>query len=171
MAVIRRNGTNTFRTQRVEHNIKIPHLITNLQPLYLRAKPRARTALDIRANCFTNMPRAPADFVSRRELENELTGLLNDERHEIITLVGSGGIGKTTLSLEVLNRLVNGERFALIVWFSARDIELTPKGPKQVRPFVLDAKDLSKEYVSLLQPAEATDSDFDPVVHFSGGAN
>ena len=93
------------------------------------------------------MPPAPADFISRQELENELTGLLNDERHEIITLVGSGGIGKTTLSLQVLNRLVDGERFALIVWFSARDIELTPKGPKQVRPFVLDAKDLSKEYL------------------------
>ena len=125
-------------------------------------------ALDTRANCFTNMPRAPADFISRQELENELTGLLNDERHEIITLVGSGGIGKTTLSLQVLNRLVHGKRFALIVWFSARDIELTPKGPKQVRPFVLDAKDLSKEYVSLLKPAEATIKGFDPVAHFSG---
>ena len=125
-------------------------------------------SLDIRANCFTNMPRAPADFVSRLELENELTGLLNDERREIITLVGSGGIGKTTLSLQVLNRLVDGARFALIVWFSARDIELTPKGPKQVRPFVLDARDLSKEYVSLLEPAEATNKDFDPVAHFSG---
>ena len=124
-------------------------------------------ALDIRANCFTNMPHAPADFVSRLELENELTDLLIDERHEIITLVGTGGIGKTSLSLQVLNRLVDGERFALIIWFSARDIELTPKGPKQVRPFVLDAKDLSKEYVSLLKPAEATKKAFDPVAHFS----
>ena len=113
------------------------------------------------------MPRAPADFVSRGELERELTALLDDERHEIITLVGSGGIGKTTLSLEVLNHLVFGERFGLIVWFSARDIELTPEGPKQVRPFVLDAKDLSREYVSLLQPAEAADRDFDPIAHFT----
>ena len=124
-------------------------------------------SLDIRGNCFTNMPRRPADFVSRPELEDELTRLLNDDRHEIITLVGSGGIGKTTLSLEVLNHLVYGERFALIVWFSARDIELTPKGPKQVRPFVLDAKDLSREYVSLLQPAEAMGKNFDQVAHFS----
>ena len=124
-------------------------------------------SLDVFGNCFTNIPRAPVDFVSRRKLEKELTDLLDDERREIITLVGSGGIGKTTLSLEVLNRLVHGERFALIVWFSARDIELTPKGPKQVRPFVLDVKDISKEYVSLLQPEEATASSFDPVAYFS----
>ena len=123
-------------------------------------------SLDIRGNCFTNVPQTPTDCVSRRELEKELTGLLDDERHEVITLVGSGGIGKTTLSLEVLNRLVYGERYALIVWFSARDIELTPKGPKQVRPFVLDVKDLSREYISLLQPADATDRNFDPVAHF-----
>ena len=62
-------------------------------------------SLDIRANCFTNMPGSPADFVSRRELENELTSLLNDERHEIITLAGTGGIGKTTLSSRGLESL------------------------------------------------------------------
>ena len=123
--------------------------------------------LDLRGNCFTNMPPPHADFVSRQELERELTVLLNDERHEIITLVGSGGIGKTTLSLQVLDRILYGKRFSLVIWFSARDIELTPKGPKQVRPFVLDVRDLSKEYVSLLQPEDSTNKDFDPVTNFS----
>ena len=123
--------------------------------------------LDIRGNCFTNMPGRPADFVSRKELEKELENLLNDERHEIVTLVGSGGIGKTTLFLEVLDRIAYGKRFDLIVWFSARDIELTPRGPKQVRPFVLDVRDLSREYVSLVEPAEALDRTLDAVTYFA----
>ena len=124
--------------------------------------------LNIRGNCFTNIPGRPVDFVSRKELENELESLLNDERHEIVTLVGSGGIGKTTLSLEVLDRIVFRERFSLIVWFSARDIELTPTGPKQVRPFVLDVKDLSREYVSLMNPEEARNKNFDAVAYLAG---
>ena len=133
--------------------------------------PRSETEgtheLDVRGNCFTNMPSPPLDVVSRHELELELNRLLRDERHEIVTLVGSGGIGKTTLSLVVLSQVTECERFASIVWFSARDIELTPSGPKQVRPFVLDVRDLAKEYVSLLQPAGGKARKFDPVGYFS----
>ena len=117
--------------------------------------------LDTVGSCFTNIPEPPSDFIHRDNLESELSRLLTDERHDIITLIGSGGIGKTSLTLQVLNGVAKGGRYALIVWFSARDIELTPQGAKQVRPFVLDIKDISKEYVALLQPSESQEPKFD----------
>jgi hypothetical protein len=106
--------------------------------------------LDVLGRCFTNPPRAPSDFIRRDELEEELHSLLLDQRHEIVTLIGRGGIGKTSLALKVLHDLSSDNRYDLIVWFSARDIDLTPGGPKQVRPRALDVKDLALQYASLV---------------------
>lgn len=135
------------------------------------ALPQSETegahSLDIIDECFTNIPQLPNEIIPRPKLEEELIALLRDERHEIITLVGRGGIGKTTLSLKVLNRLASYDRFSMIVWFSARDIELTSKGPKQVRPFILDIKDISKEFTNLMQPKEVKQPKFDHIAFLS----
>lgn len=119
--------------------------------------PKAETeglgVLEIRGNCFTNLPKPPSGYVSRPMLQEQLEQVLLDERRAVVTLHGPGGIGKTSLALEVLDRLTNHQRFEVIVWFSARDIELLPEGPKPVRPRVLAEKDVAKQYVSLLGPS------------------
>ena len=38
----------------------------------------------------------------------------------------------------------------MIVWFSARDIDLTPTGPKVVQPKTLTEKEIDKEYTKLI---------------------
>jgi len=101
-------------------------------------------ALEALGNCLTNIPRTPSDFIRRDELEAELRALLLDERHEIVTLIGRGGIGKTSLALKALHDLSSYDRYDLMVWFSARDIELTPSGPKQVRPGTVDINDVAR---------------------------
>lgn len=86
-------------------------------------------ALDTVGNCFGNLPPRPTDYVCREELEKDLTAVLTNDRHPIVTLVGRGGIGKTSLALETLYRIAHScERFIGIVWFSARDIDLLPHG-------------------------------------------
>jgi hypothetical protein len=118
-------------------------------------------ALVIHGNCFSNLPASPTGYVARSSLEGQLEQVLLDERRPIITLHGPGGIGKTSLALTVLHRVAQNSRFNVLVWFSARDIELLPEGPKPVRPQVLAEKDIAKEYASLLQPSK--ESRFDAV--------
>ncbi len=102
--------------------------------------------------CLSNAPDLIRDYVERPRLEDELHGLLIDDRHPIITLVGKGGIGKTSLSLRVLKRLYSDTRFEEIIWFSARDVDLQSSGPKPVRTSVLTRDDISQFYASLVRP-------------------
>jgi len=101
-------------------------------------------------NCFTNVPDLSRDYVERPKLEGELYELLIDDRRPIITLVGKGGIGKTSLSLQVIHKLYKDERYEAVIWLSSRDVDLQFSGPKPVRPFVLNPDDMSKLYAKLV---------------------
>ena len=97
-------------------------------------------------NLFSNMPPLPEHYVLRPALEEQLTRLLCDDRHPVITLQGRGGVGKTSLALEVLHEISRMDEFFGIVWFSARDIDLLPEGPKVVRPDVLSTDDIAQDF-------------------------
>jgi hypothetical protein len=107
-----------------------------------------------RGNCFTNAPDLVSDYVSRPKLEGELLKLLRDDKRSIVTLVGRGGIGKTSLALKVIPELYDGQHFEGIVWLSARDVDLQFTGPKPVRPLVLSPDDMGKFYAGLVLPSE-----------------
>jgi hypothetical protein len=51
-------------------------------------------------------------------------------------------------------------RFGAIFWFSSRDIDLLPEGPKLVRPHLLTEGDIAREFVRLVQPADAGSKGF-----------
>ena len=113
--------------------------------------------------CFANLPPSPKDYIPRAELEAELEKVLENDRHPVVTLVGRGGIGKTSLALQVLHHLAGSDkdRFFGMLWLSARDIDLLPAGAKLVKPSVLSVKDIIREIVALMQPTGASDSQFD----------
>ena len=98
---------------------------------------------------FTNLPMALEDYVHRNELENELKKVLMDEvRYPIVTLKGRGGIGKTSLAICVIDEILRNtpKRFDVVIWFSARDVDLLEEGPKQVQAVVANQTDISIEY-------------------------
>jgi hypothetical protein len=105
-------------------------------------------------NCFSNVPDLVTDYVSRPKLEEDLRKLLLDDKRPIVTLVGRGGIGKTSLALKVIQGLYDKQRYEGIVWLSARDVDLQFTGPKPVRPLVLSPEDMSKFYAGLVLPSE-----------------
>lgn len=115
-----------------------------------RSETQSLNDLDVVGNVLTNMPYLNTEYIKRVELEDELLKVLLNDRHPVITLLGRGGIGKTSLSLNVLQSLAEQERFKLIVWISARDIDLLDQGPKQVAPDVKTLKEIVKEYWSLV---------------------
>lgn len=102
---------------------------------------------------WTNLPPAPDAYVERYELEENVRNFLRNDRHPIITLVGRGGIGKTSLALRVLHSLTNEERFGAMIWFSARDIDLTQAGPKLTKPDILTETDISVQFSAMLRPS------------------
>ncbi|RWM22827.1 MAG: hypothetical protein E5X53_23500 [Mesorhizobium sp.] len=106
--------------------------------------------LDIQGRVFTNLPATTASYVRRPNLESEVRAALMNDRHPIVTLVGRGGIGKTSVALTVLREIAKTDRYDVIVWFSARDIDLMMSGAKQVQPRVLTDKDIAEEYRALI---------------------
>ncbi len=125
--------------------------------------------LEPQGNLFGNLPPRRSDYVTRPQLEDELSKVLLNDRHAVVTLVGRGGIGKTSLALQVLHGLAGGalaDRFFAVVWFSARDVDLTELGPKLVRPRVVSISDVADQYVALTTPAAASTKGFKKVEHF-----
>jgi tetratricopeptide (TPR) repeat protein len=115
----------------------------------------ARPNLDTLGMSFSNIPPKTPDYVSRPGLERELLEVLRDTRHPVVTMVGRGGIGKTSLALEGLHAIAQSGEFFAIIWFSARDIDLLHSGPKIVRPGVISKEDIAASLHDLLQPPGA----------------
>jgi hypothetical protein len=117
--------------------------------------------------CFSNAPDFLEDYVPRPALEGELHRLLLDDRRPVITLVGRGGIGKTSLSLKVIHDLYETGRYDAIVWLSSRDVDLQLAGPKPVRPNVISPEEMGRLYATLVLPADQVKvKGFNPRVFF-----
>lgn len=113
------------------------------------SETHARSSLGVRDNVLTNAPMPRPDYVTRASLETEVIELLRDDRRPVVTLGGRGGIGKTSLALQVIDQLTHESRYDNVWWFSSRDIDLLAAGPKQVRPDILNLDDIAREFASL----------------------
>jgi hypothetical protein len=133
----------------------------------LPASETRATKLDVLGNCYANLPPLQSGYVPRAELESALTAEILNEHHLAVTLIGRGGIGKTSLALATLQRIAVSDRYAAILWFSARDIDLLPQGPRQVSPDVRSERDMAKQLVRLAEPSEAGDKSFDALDFFA----
>lgn len=103
-------------------------------------------------NVFSNAPANVRDYIHRPALEGKIKGVVENDRHPIVTLVGRGGVGKTSLALATLDTISLSDRFDAAIWFSARDIDLTISGAKPVQPRVLTELDIAKQYIELVSP-------------------
>lgn len=113
----------------------------------------ASPELDVIGDTFSNIPTRPDGYVHRDELESELVRVLSDSRNPVITLKGRGGVGKTSLALAVLHDVLSVPDYFAAVWFSARDIDLLSRGPREVRPDVLSLDDIARLFNGLIRPA------------------
>ena len=126
--------------------------------------------LDSLENTLHNLPSQTSNYVPRPALEKELQEQLKaTDYHFVVTLTGRGGIGKTSTALRVLNQLMKSGScpYEVIVWFSARDIDLLVGGPKQVQAEGVSVEDFANEYVKLLMPGERNSKGFKPTEFLS----
>ena len=150
------NGTFRNGTYELHSLISDSRLRGDATPYLLPAteRPSSETegagSLELLDNVFANLPPGTPGYIGRPRLEAEINDAVADDRHPIVTLVGRGGIGKTSTALAVLHDLAKTDRFEMIVWFSARDIDLTLAGAKAVKPKVLTETEIAKEYIRLI---------------------
>ena len=117
-------------------------------------------SVELRAvgNVLTNLPEPRTDYVSREALEQDLQTVLADARHPVVAINGPGGIGKTSLALQVLHDLAESEAFSAVLWFSARDIDLDPvRGPLAVRPAGQSLSQFARQYWSYVEPTKLSE--------------
>jgi len=122
--------------------------------------------LDIFSNVFGNLPESSKHYVARPALEQELVERLKDRNHPIITLHGRGGIGKTSLALQVVHSLCADATplFDHVLWMSARDLELRPSGASDVRRHIANLDTVCRLLGPLLD-IEVSAEQFSRVLH------
>lgn len=129
-----------------------------------KSETEAPEALDVVGDLFAVLPSARGDYVRRTALEDELRSILANDRHPVVTLVGRGGIGKTSVALRVLHDFAEQDsEFEYIFWFSARDIDLLDQGPKAVNPQFLRLEDIATDFHTLISSHITVESDEGPL--------
>ena len=102
-----------------------------------------------RGKILTNAPELPDDYVDRHSLQEKLEDALG--HRQIITLKGTGGIGKTSLALWAVHKAGEANQFDVVLWFSSRDIDLRPGGAYEVDPDVTTVDDICQTAQKLLE--------------------
>jgi hypothetical protein len=132
------------------------------RPLHVYASAPAATrpdsetgglaALDASGPVLHNLPSPREAYVQRAILEAELRSVLRDplKRH-LVNVKGFGGIGKTSLVLHLSRELLTDPEcpYSQIIWISARDVDLTLRGPKPVQQAAGDLEDIFALYAAL----------------------
>lgn len=136
-----------------------------------QSETEGRPVLDPIGSTFTNIPPAPVRYITRPDLERRLEcELKTPERHPILTLTGPGGIGKTTIALKTVHEIamMKDTLYDVILWVSARDIDLLDVGPRQVSRRVFTREDIARAVVELLEPQERQSKNFSARKFFEG---
>jgi tetratricopeptide (TPR) repeat protein len=95
---------------------------------------------------LANLPRRPF-FVGREDEINAIFESLNpNSRTFIIGIEGIGGVGKSSLAIEVAHRCVEKELFESVIWISSKESMLTLHG---IEPVIPEAKSLSEILITI----------------------
>jgi DNA replication protein DnaC len=95
---------------------------------------------------FNNLPRPDFNdtgLIGRKQDLQKIISYLEDERTTILTLTGAGGVGKTSLALQVAYNLVELDKpiFDTILWVSLKTEYLGIEGIKQIKNAINNISD------------------------------
>ena len=92
------------------------------------------------ANIINNLPIADYEyeggFVGRTDDEEKIIKMLKSNSHRVITIAGAGGVGKSALTLKIVNDIIRDNiiEYDFIVWVSAKENKLSYLGIEDLEP-------------------------------------
>ena len=95
---------------------------------------------------LASLPRRPYFVGREEEIRNILRSLQPNSRTFIIGIEGVGGMGKSTLAIEVSHRCIENDLFESVIWISAKESVLTLHG---IEPVIPEAKTLSDILITI----------------------
>lgn len=111
-----------------------------IEHLASSGKEQEKTAL------LANLPRRPYFVGREEEIKTILQSLQPNNRTFIVGIEGIGGIGKSSLAIEVSHRCVENDLFESVIWISAKESVLTLHG---VEPIIPEAKSLTDILITI----------------------
>ncbi|WP_265822086.1 tetratricopeptide repeat protein [Geovibrio ferrireducens] len=83
-------------------------------------------------------------FVGREDDIKKISKLLLGDLHNVITITGAGGVGKTALALRIVQIILNGNptKFEGMVWLSAKEDKLSVVGIEDIEPTIKSYEEL-----------------------------
>ncbi len=97
-----------------------------------------------------NLPaRDYIEFIGReKEINNIINSLLHEKVH-VLSIDGIGGVGKSSLALEVAYKLKKDKIFDAIIWVTAKQSRLTYKGIEEMEYTLGNLEDLFNEILKV----------------------
>src|SRR6266540_6565276 len=99
-----------------------------------------------KSTALAKLPRRPYFVGREHELKTILQSLQPNSRTFIIGIEGIGGMGKSTLAIEVSHRCIEMDLFQAVIWISAQESILTLHG---IEPLIPEAKTLSDILITI----------------------
>lgn len=91
-------------------------------------------------------------FVGREEDRKKIIQLIRSAKFPVVTLTGSGGVGKTALALKVIQDLTENPEnkyFDAVVWLSAKENKLSDLGIEDIEPSLKSFEELLDTIIDL----------------------
>lgn len=146
-------------------NVGIREALTQLSDAIVEQKalPEAVPySLPEKPKMLHNIPQPDyGKFIGRDDELKQIARILRPypySQHAIVTIDGIGGVGKTTLALEIANRYLRNyeriepeKRFEAIIWTSAKQTVLTAEGIRTRRQVLRTLKDIYTAIAITLQ--------------------
>jgi len=99
-----------------------------------------------KSNLLASLPRRPYFVGREQELSTVLHSLQPNSRTFIVGIEAVGGMGKSTLAIEVAYRCIENDLFESVIWISAKESILTLHG---IEPIIPEAKSLSEILITI----------------------